>query len=96
MNTKGGVMERKQAHTPGPWHLETAYSIASHERIEIATVNNYNAKINGLDEEAQANAALIAAAPKLLAACYAAFERLNGTDVGNQLADAIGAAGGHA
>ncbi len=65
------------AHTPGPWKIDT---VGSHIWI-LSETSDYLATVITSDEEgrcrpqdATANAHLIAAAPDLLQACYAALE----------------------
>ena len=73
-------------HTPGPWHYEhPALSFSIHAAaIHVADVF---AKVSGgtsdkyvLEEEADANARLIAAAPDLLKACEAALAEIESPD----------------
>jgi hypothetical protein len=85
--------DMKTTHTPGPWTVSGSHIVSSRTAVQLAQVyspQGYDPKC----EREQANARLIAAAPELLAACHAAFERLNGTDVSQQLAAAIAKAQG--
>lgn len=68
-----------KAHTPGPWKVSYASSISS----DIRSGDDWIASVycNGNDstkweDEVQANARLIAAAPGLLAACIAAYPNI--------------------
>lgn len=74
-------------HTPGPWEVEaTKYShafVLTNEGGRIGEIHtsptiNYNRQDERKSsaEEARANARLIAAAPKLLASCKAAYHEL--------------------
>lgn len=56
-------------HTPGPWQ-QAAFTIQHSNGGEIATVTAFGDD----DNEAHANAALIAAAPELLAALKAVID----------------------
>ena len=56
-------------HTPGPWEVEDGYAIVSTEGEFIASCNES-------DDNCNADAALIAAAPDLLAALEIAEGRL--------------------
>jgi hypothetical protein len=63
-------------HTPGPWRVAFGNRLEIHgPKDEIGWPKSivYNAGLC-TDEEAQANARLIAAAPELLAACIDALE----------------------
>jgi hypothetical protein len=67
----------KSAHTPGPWHRATcnegqAFAITA-DKGRICTINQTLGGLQG-QQERNANARLIAAAPELLAACKAAVE----------------------
>ena len=66
-----------EKHTPGPWRVKDR---TENETIVFAGKNFKVAEVEHphWDDEAKANAALIAAAPELLAACEAARESLNG------------------
>lgn len=75
------------SHTPGPWKFGGR---ASREVFESDTgrvvCKIHFAKIEALtninfNQESLANAGVIAAAPALLAACEAAFERLTDNDM---------------
>jgi len=56
------------AHTPGPWTINDAHEvIATSERVPVADCGF----VNRSDADNDANARLIAAAPKLLAALRA-------------------------
>ena len=64
-------------HTPGPWSIDRAYGdccVAGRDGDRIAAVYGYD---YGEDE---ANAALIAAAPDLLAACQAVLDEFPAAD----------------
>ena len=89
----------KAKHTPGPWKqnedtgMNDSGVILDHIGTVIVT------DIYGrTDEEAEANANLIAAAPDLLAALEAAVKHISliGTEVGNMLEAAIAKARGGA
>lgn len=54
-------------HTPGPWVAENQGT-----RIVISSPRGLVATVYGVDAEAEANAALLAAAPALLAAACSA------------------------
>ena len=75
MNTK---------HTPGPWHVR--YPLRSSERPRIVTGDKQEiatvAKVNGGTDDLvyNCNARLIAAAPKLLAACLAQLSVIDGVN----------------
>ena len=74
------------AHTPGPWYLSTKRPLASADSDNIerkefyvfATKGNIATiptdLISHVNQDAEANARLIAAAPDLLAACKGALE----------------------
>ena len=69
------------AHTPGPWRrssLAPLYIISKDEANPICSIGEYrsNGDIDSVFENAEANARLIAASPKLLEACKAAYLRL--------------------
>ena len=53
-------------HTPGPWRHDATWSLIKHGKAEIAAIHSGNG----------ANAALIAAAPELLAALESAEKTL--------------------
>lgn len=93
----------RQSHTPGPWTIGIAQELNPdvtgglwlpisgfqwHAFAFIAAENNV--------KEAQANARLIAAAPKLLAACREALSNVNPEQIGvrftleQAIADAVG------
>lgn len=74
------------AHTPGPWHVSTKRPLASDDSDEINRIEFYVFAKKGnvatiptdlllhVNQDAEANARLIAAAPDLLAACKGAVE----------------------
>jgi hypothetical protein len=73
-----------QAHTPGPWRIESVgdetLEIWAHPRIAVGQLYGQN----GPNESdiVRANAHLIAAAPDMLAALKAAQQRLNESGTG--------------
>ena len=76
-------------HTPGPWREfqdDAGHDILAPDGSHIASVE----PVNSLDPEAEqsANAALLAAAPNLLAALHAALVYL-GDDTADDSAEAI-------
>jgi len=85
-------------HAPAPW------KIVDQDKIEANDGKGYIAYVYGVDnpraaiaEESRANAALIAAAAELLAACefalkYAALKADHGTPMAAQLVAALSAA----
>lgn len=81
-------------HTPGPW------SIAPSQYINRLAINPTIGEVYGSGSELAANAALVAAAPDLLAALEKLAKLGNephyGNSIGNQIArDAIAAVMGH-
>lgn len=72
------------AHTPGPWklhkypaHVEAVNGLACCNHLAvIANTNGHSCSAPDLQDEQQANARLIAAAPELLAAAQAAEQYL--------------------
>jgi hypothetical protein len=64
-------------HTPGPWEIKSFSN-----GIFIKPINNavYVATVNEEKKNADANAQLIAAAPKLLEACKIGLEALKQTN----------------
>lgn len=71
-------------HTPGPWAVDDDgdVCISDLERL-IAAVDRRNVTLR--KDEAAANAALIAAAPDLLAACEALAEAQQRADAGEHV-----------
>ena len=67
-------MENKTKHTPGPWTTNNGFTILS-AKGKTASSDVPNKTIT--DDEAIANAALIAAAPDLLAALEFCSDALN-------------------
>jgi len=73
----------KSAYTSGPWHVERPYTGTNRYPISCDRpdgARNILAEVNGQGgsgDAITANARLIAAAPDLLAACYAALNRFN-------------------
>lgn len=95
-------------YTPGPWAVErdgeqhdrTCYIVGYNGMIRVADVLRDCLTVGSA--ERNANAKLIAASPKLLEACLAAWRALNdpdlddyvdGTRLDDQLAEALTAAG---
>jgi hypothetical protein len=77
-------------HTPGPW-THTGHGTIRGRNFElICEVKAHDHR----GEILNANSSLIAAAPIMLQALYRAFEQLNGTEAGNQIAAAIAKAEG--
>ena|SRR6185436_11891511 len=78
------VAAPKTAHTPGPWHSVGTGVLGPEAKLKdsIAVVSTRLRNGIGLakwpDEEREANARLIAAAPELLAALKAIKERASG------------------
>lgn len=62
-----------QAHTAGPWELAGWNGICNSQGEAIATVPHVRGHSSITQDEAKANARLIAAAPDLLEACKAAL-----------------------
>jgi len=60
-----------EKHTPGPWHITADYN---YQHITDETATRTLATLDRVDEQDDANAALIAAAPELLAALVAVVE----------------------
>ena len=75
-------------HTPGPWNVgkttmdRLIYADSEHA-FDLAIVRN-----GGSDEETEANAALIAAAPDLLAACKTALDRFQALEDAEEATEA--------
>lgn len=70
------------SHTPGPWYVSTKNPRRVIEsgprRATLAIVSAKGVTFGGEQAEAEANARLIAAAPKLLEALKLAYRHLNG------------------
>jgi hypothetical protein len=65
-------------HTPGPWYTRHG-QISSEHSSHGCTIANCNATSKGIgDEEVEANAILIAAAPEMLACLELAIEEVEG------------------
>ena len=76
-------------HTPGPWHIQNSNlhpMIVAHDGTYVARAHSHEwPRMDGLNatavqnafEECEANAALIAAAPELLAALHHALAALD-------------------
>lgn len=58
--------EQTSAFTPGPWEIESGFLITSPHSGQIANIRGAGIYYN---EESNANAHLIAAAPELLSIC---------------------------
>ena len=71
-------------HTPGPWHYEDGTKTIRSETTNywIATMDSWDVAVDH-----GANAALIAAAPDLLAACNAALAYLDAEDSAGLVAE---------
>lgn len=93
-NHHKNILEEREAnmtaHTPGPWNLQIVpwgedfdLKIVS-KGVVLATMNK-----TALENNADANARLIAAAPELLAACIEALDWTLCTEVREQLTAAI-------
>jgi hypothetical protein len=87
---KGESMKEKAKHTPGPWQRVGTHYVArmdgdGYKRGAVCKMANtddaviYCAGASSLEDAA--NAALIAAAPDLLAACKSALAALNDPDM---------------
>ena len=66
-------------HTPGPWYATTlTHDGETYSHVQSASINedNYVARVDVMDEQGEANAALIAAAPALLEALRQAHSAL--------------------
>ena len=74
-------------HTPGPWREEDGRYVYGASPCNHCIVDTMAAPMIESDEEAQANARLIAAAPDLLEACVCLHDALkdiiNAADNGN-------------
>ena len=90
--------KKNTTHTPGPWHINQVrnhpfVSSVNGERIADCGPDDDNWLGWESEEQAPANARLIAAAPCLLAACLLALEKLETTGeypgIAKELADAI-------
>jgi hypothetical protein len=62
-------------HTPGPWHVNAPASVVSIDGLHVCDINGYGAT----DERKRADAALISAAPDLLAAAETALADIRQT-----------------
>ena len=84
-------MSKEARHTPGPWYTRHG-QISSETSPHGCTIANCNATAKGIsDEEVEANARLIAAAPELLQACcelVSAYDRLMETNGSKHYMDA--------
>lgn len=63
-------MSEQIKHSPGPWRIDGGYHLVSQNGIEIATLS----KGDDFEDEQQANARLLSAAPELLEADEAAIQ----------------------
>lgn len=79
-NSKMTTIRIRTAHTPGPWYVEATHTnqflISLKDGSTIATIGEY-VNEGGSLEQLEANARLIAAAPKLLRSCEELLERIN-------------------
>jgi hypothetical protein len=64
------------SHTPGPWHVDDVANFCAFSADGKRVSYCYSAHSDRSDEEAAANARLIAAAPELLEACKEQIIRL--------------------
>lgn len=78
----GGVSERlamkTNQHTPGPWKFNGPGIYAPNFRGVASHHYDVAYALHVMDDEGEANARLIAAAPSLLEACKSALERIDG------------------
>lgn len=73
-------------HTPGPWITDTFEVLGCRQRMQV-DIGFPNGEPGTLRDHRDANVALVAAAPDLLAACESARSALHGF-VGREFADA--------
>lgn len=73
----------KSKHTPGPWYIDETYGLIMWQDKEVAAIHA------GRNGDARANAALIAAAPDLLAACEIILTNSSTLDLSNPYHKAI-------
>lgn len=67
-------------HVPGPWMISNGNTEAEIVNDDGRSVANFSGFVDISDEQADANAALICAAPDLIAACKELIAALNEPD----------------
>jgi hypothetical protein len=88
-------MSETAKHSPAPWHYEAGFGLLPEVRDADGAVVCTVAAGLPVDREAEANARLIAAAPRVLAAALRALEALEEVDdadlegVRGELRDAV-------
>ena len=78
--TDSGAEGSHAQHTPGPWYATTlTHAAETYSHVQSASINedNYVARVDVMDDQGEANAALIAAAPAMKEALRAALEFTN-------------------
>jgi hypothetical protein len=72
--TDSGAEGSHAQHTPGPWYATTlTHDGETYSHVQSASINedNYVARVDVMDEQGEANAALISAAPAMYEALKA-------------------------